>query len=75
VHKRSKEQIAARLDGGIRPHFHYDLNEVEMVTNQSRSEIYEDIKEGIYEAVKDGRRTRITGASILRRNANLPRMA
>jgi hypothetical protein len=40
-----------------------------------RNAIYEQIRRGELEAVKDGPLTRITMASIERRQANLPRMS
>jgi hypothetical protein len=43
------------------------------ITGESRSRVYQLIGDGTYEAIKSGRRTLITYASIKRRFAALPR--
>jgi hypothetical protein len=45
------------------------------ITGDSRSVVYQLIGRGLYEAVKSGRRTLITFASIKRRIAGLPKAA
>ena len=49
------------------------INKTVEATGSSRSRVYEMIAAGELDAVKDGSRTLVTGESILRRTANLPR--
>jgi hypothetical protein len=49
------------------------VEQTQKTTGESRSQVYNRIGRGEYEAVKSGSRTLITFASIKRRVASLPR--
>ena len=49
------------------------IKQTEKATSESRSRVYNLIGEGVYEAVKSGRRTLVIFESIKRRFASLPR--
>jgi hypothetical protein len=63
--------VSAEADG-IEP-LAVTIPRTSQITGESRSRVYELIGEGVYEAIKSGRRTLIVYESIKRRIASLPR--
>jgi uncharacterized protein YoaH (UPF0181 family) len=51
----------------------YSIEETQRILGDSRSKIYDLMAEGILDCRKDGRRIKITAASIRRRAKTLPR--
>jgi hypothetical protein len=58
--------------GGLEP-LAISISQTSQITSESRSQVYERIARGQYEAVKSGSRTLILFASVKRRIASLPR--
>jgi hypothetical protein len=60
------------MEGGLEP-IAVTIGQTERLTSESRSQVYNRIANGEYEAVKSGSRTLIIYESIKRRIAKLPR--
>ena len=60
-----KDQTLPPLD----PRQRYSINETSALLRQCRAQTYKDIAAGRIEAFKDGRRTYVSGRSIIERSA------
>jgi hypothetical protein len=69
-----KTDSRVRLSGPINSAWSYTIAETSAITGKCRSAVYDAIARGALDARKDGRRTRITGRSILEYQASLPRV-
>lgn len=58
----------AARPASIDPHQFYSIPETAAARDKSRAGVYNEIKAGLLHAVKDGRRTKVLGAEIIRRN-------
>jgi hypothetical protein len=61
-----------RLIHGIVDDALYTFDEVRTLRNVSRSTLYKELDQ--YDVIRDGRSRKITGTSLRRRIANLPRL-
>ena len=69
--EQEKDRLAAVTTVIIEPLL--SIKATAEIEDTSPSVVYERIKAGIYQAVKDGARTKILAESIKRRRENLPR--
>jgi hypothetical protein len=69
---KDNSYFSARLAGPINPDFFYTIAEVCIILCKAKSGVFLAIRDGRLKARKDGRRTLVTGQSLLDYMAALP---